>query len=492
MPLGIDFNPTAPRVTKPPPKPRDAPCRPVRVQESRLPASEAKPRPGMPRAFAEENATSRRVLAEVSRPPPAVHWILPMDKDDGRLHPVPTGGAGTIDVDAAFEEARAKAQKAFDRHQIESDYIRNTAAPNNVKAIGEAEQKIADDFNARNKEREGIAEREAIREGMRAARAVRRGVTTAPPTRASDVRSAQVPVGGATRSRVARREFVQERVSEQLPRLSARASAAEERAVTLATRRGAPTSAAHREASAEEEEWAPRREGEDTPPPFSRGKSGREPPQRERRLASAINWRTEPHINIPAKGADRLHDDLAGHLAKAEAELATMGRASRAKTQLSEKVEYLKTQVARMAGKGGLHPVAANLQKHGLSADDADRARKLGFEVDGSNLKQHGQFRDVAYLRRALDEADAGAAGSGEGGGGVKALRARAKELEDIGGMSPSEAFSMSFKGITVKKFDATERASARTLYYADGKQISKAEVWKLIKADEEREVEDA
>ena len=76
MGLGVDFNPTAPRV-KAPTKARAPKPKAVVVKESRFTAAEAKPRAGAPRAFAEEAATSKRILAVANRKPPQVHWIIP-------------------------------------------------------------------------------------------------------------------------------------------------------------------------------------------------------------------------------------------------------------------------------------------------------------------------------------------------------------------------------------------------------------------------------
>ena len=469
MGLGIDFNPTAPRVTKAP-KPRNAPAKPVRVQESRMTAAEAKPRPGMPKAFAEENATARRVLAEVSRPPPAVHWIIPgLDTDDGRAHPVPSGGpTSTFDVDAAMTSARAKAQAAFDRHVTESDYIRNTAAPRNIKELARSEQALVDDFDLR----ADLRSREAAKSRKAAQR-------SAQDLHGEVVRGSALaePSGSMHRRGVAYTKPT------TAPPATPTASEGSGRAPPRA-RLGATPLRRMREAEEEEPRSPPKSRS------LEEAEMGSIPSMpRERRLASAIDWRAEPHIKIPERGADRLHAELAVHLADSEAELATMGRSSRAKTQLSEKVDYLKTQVARMAGQGGAHPVAADLEKLGLSADEADQARKLGFSLDGRHLKQHGQFRNAAYLRRALDEAEAGAAGGsgGSGSGGSAgagahaqdaAFTARVNLLEELGKLSTDDASTLARYGITVKK-----GSKGAALFYTDlGKAVSRSKVMEHLK----------
>ena len=533
-PLWIDFNPTAPRV-KTQPKPRVPKAKVVRVKESRMTAAEARPRPGMPRAFAEEKATARRALAEVNRPAPAVHWIIPgLDTNDGRAHPVPSGGgaASTIDIDAAMAEARANAQAAFDHHQATSDHIRTTDVPKSMEARARSEQAIVDNFRAQELARENAAERQSARNAVIGARAqaaqAREEEQRARAEAALSARGTAEQRAEARREEVAADLRARERIkARETPSRILRdlnghgevvrsgapaAGGVRRRGVafvkpTPATPAPPPRRATRSTAPALQPPATPAREPPrarlgatpmralslaNTSPPSSEG--GRSPPNeatdarvpRERRLASAINWRTEPHLRIPETGADRLHAELSHHLADAEVELAGMTRSSRHKTQLAEKVDYLKTQVARMAGGGGVHPVASDLQKLGLTAKEAERARELGYVIEGRSLKRHGNFQSTANLRRALDEQDAGAAGSGAGaagaGGDSTAHNARVHALEDIGELSAYDAKSAAFGGFSVKK----SATGAILFYNRDGTRISKANVQKYINSIEE------
>ena len=483
--LGIDFNPCQAKAKRAPQAEtvrRAAFPRPVRVQEStsRFTASEARPRPGAPRALKEEVDQARRIQAEVSRPPPAVRWIVPeLDIDDGRAHPIPSGGpAGTADLDEAVEEARDRAEDSFERHRHESDYIRNTVAPRAQKDRDVEEQRIVDNFNKKYELDLATRDREYARHARERqapeGQAPRQGLPTRASTRTSSIapEDGQVERGGASHLNTGnvRRRGVAYPKPPEAPALAPPPTPARGAQEPPRPRLGAvrltPAEQARAPAS-------PGRTRGETPPASPQHDGSLvEGKIRERRLASAIDWRVEPHIHIPESGADDLHDELAGHLAAAEEELATMKRSSRLKTQLSEKVDYLKTQVARMAGKGGVHPLAADLQQLGLSADEADRARKLGFVLDGKNIKQHGQFRHAADLKRALENADAGAAGPYDEG-----MVAREKDLAEIGGWNAKIARDMAKLGYSCKQ-DSIGRVN---YYTSAGGRITKEKVWEAV-----------
>ena len=128
MGLGFDFNPSVAmfRATKPPPRePKKGlvPAKPLRVQESRFPAAEAKPptRSTATRASEEAIVKAKRVHAAVSRPIPSVRWIIPgLDNPDGRAHP-PPASAGTIDAEGAEDEMREARQDALEAYEAHMD-----------------------------------------------------------------------------------------------------------------------------------------------------------------------------------------------------------------------------------------------------------------------------------------------------------------------------------------------------------------------------------
>jgi len=128
MGLGIDFNPAAAATYRPPrePKPRQIvkQPKPLRVEESRLPATEVKVKEGVPRALKEDEATQRANVAKVSRPLPQVQWVIPgVDDNDGKAHfaPASVGTQNEAEVDAGFEAARAEALERYEKHMEDSN-----------------------------------------------------------------------------------------------------------------------------------------------------------------------------------------------------------------------------------------------------------------------------------------------------------------------------------------------------------------------------------
>ena len=468
MGLGVDFNPTAPRV-KAPTKTRAPKPKAVVVKESRFTAAEAKPRAGAPRAFAEEAATSKRILAVANRKPPQVHWIIPgLDVDDGRAHPPPSGGGRSlVDVDEAMDAARDKAQASYDRHVIESDYIRNTAAPNNVK--GTLHQEHEEARRADMWARDAAKTREAA---QRTSQDLNGEVVRGAPSHAGAVRRRGVAYVKPTeppRLGMATRSTVLPSYAPETQRIGAR------------TRLGAtPMRGLRRDSEA-----SPASPASDSPPrrlalnpgTLEDAEAGQLPStSRTRRSAAAINWRVEPHLRVPEARADAesLRGELNEHLAEAEEELRHMKRDSRLKTQTSEKVEYLKTQIERMAGKVVGSQVEVDLTKLGLSSVEADRARKLGFWVDGKNLRQHGQYRNAAFLRRALDESESSAAGSG-----ADADDSRTKNMESITGFPHGDAAALARNG-----YQARKSANNSVLFYDEnGKQVARTKVISFLKS---------
>ena len=135
MGLGIDFNPASAATYKPPrePKPRQIVTqpKPLRVEESRFTAEEAKPPKGAPRAFKEEATAARQNVAKVSRPLPHVQWVVPgLDNDDGLAHFAPSsvGTQNEEAVEAGMEDARKEALESYQRHVDASTDIRRNAA----------------------------------------------------------------------------------------------------------------------------------------------------------------------------------------------------------------------------------------------------------------------------------------------------------------------------------------------------------------------------
>ena len=373
MGLGFDFNPPGvalfrARAPKPPtPKGNTlVPSKPLRVQESRFPASEARPptRSTATKAAEEEIVRAHRVRAAVSKPLPSVRWIIPgLDNPDGRLHPI-QASTGTIDAEDEMRDARQDALEAYEDHMDDKD---------------EAFVRIDREHSQRTKDldREVGADK---RLELAAARA----------TSARALRDEKE----AARKASERAEAVAAGNTGHVTRSSTRLSA------TLN-----------------------RREPKDaTPAPTPSKAPAKAPnsPSKAPLSATRVDWSTRENLPKPTNPHEK--EDMTTYvnynIAEAEEALENMPRASRSRTQLENKLAWMKAQKSRLFGSEASneapssatagHQAALQLIG-GYSSSEAKLLASNGFNVlktaTGSTVyKFNGKRSSQAAARKFLDE----------------------------------------------------------------------------------------
>ena len=450
MGLGFDFNPTGVALFRAPKPPSNkaskkglVPSKPLKVQESRFPASEAKPpmRSNATRASEESIAQAKQIHAVVSKPLPNVRWIIPgLDNDDGRLHSI-QASTGTLDAEDEMREARQDAIEAYEDHMDARD-----AAAVRIDREHSQHAKAFD-------EEMGADKRSEVRE----AREVARKASEREAASAREVARADVAREAAARKASERADAIQSGNKGRVTRSSARLSATLNRREPHAAPTAAPAPAPTAKAPAKAQAKAPA-------------------PAKAPLGATRVDWSTRSNIPIPPTLEE--HEHVAGELRNdifdAEEALEKMPRDSRSRKQLEEKLEWMKAQKARLyGGEGAHHPVSLALSdKLGLTATQAEEARKLGYKIEGNKLKKGNQFVSPAQLHHAI----VSEASTPKGAGPSSAPAGHLAALRLIGGYSSPEAKQLALGGFNISK-----TASGATMYKLHGKRSSQLAARKFL-----------
>ena len=407
MGLGFDFNPPGvalfrARAPKPPtPKGNTlVPSKPLRVQESRFPASEARPptRSTATKAAEEEIVRAHRVRAAVSKPLPSVRWIIPgLDNPDGRLHPI-QASTGTIDAEDEMRDARQDALEAYEDHMDDKDEAFVRIDREHSQRTKDLDREVGADKRlelaaARATSARALRdEKEAARKASERAEAVAAGNT-----------------GRVTRSSTRRPD-------------EATLNRREPKAATPATlNRREPKDATPAPAKAPLGATLNRREPS-TPAPTPSKAPAKAPnsPSKAPLSATRVDWSTRENLPKPTNPHEK--EDMTTYvnynIAEAEEALENMPRASRSRTQLENKLEWMKAQKERLndheasnedpSSATAGHQAALRLIG-GYSASDSKLLASNGFNVlktaSGSTIyKLNGKRSSQAAARKFLDD----------------------------------------------------------------------------------------
>ena len=417
MGLGFDFNPTGVALFRAPKPPSNkaskclVPSKPLKVQESRFPAAEAKPptRSNATRASEEAIAQAKKMHAVVSRPLPNVRWIIPgIDNDDGRLHTI-QASTGTLDAEDEMRDARQDALDAYEEHMEDRDETamridrehtqREKALDIEVGADKRLELAAARATSARALR----DEKEAARKASERAEAVAAGNT-----------------GHVTRSSTRLSATLNRRVPKAATPAPAPAKAPNEPAPSKAVAKapGHVTRSSTRLSAT-----LNRREPKDaTPAPTPSKAPAKAPnsPSKAPLSATRVDWSTRENLPKPTNPHEK--EDMTTYvnynIAEAEEALENMPRASRSRTQLENKLEWMKAQKERLndheasnedpSSATAGHQAALRLIG-GYSASESKLLASNGFNVlktaSGSTIyKLNGKRSSQAAARKFLDD----------------------------------------------------------------------------------------